>query len=79
MEGKRLSAPAIRARKGETAALVCLTAYTAPMAAALDEIDFSGWAAVELAFRAEHPVTRPMGDNYRMSLQFLRRLFGQGD
>ena len=49
------------------------------LAAALDEIDFSGWAAVELAFRAEHPVTRPMGDNYRMSLQFLRRLFGQGD
>ncbi len=49
----------------------------AGIATALDEIDFSGWAAVELAFRAEHPVTRPMGDNYRMSLEFLRRLFGQ--
>lgn len=37
MEGKRLHAPAIRARKGEATPLVCLTAYTAPVAEALDE------------------------------------------
>jgi len=37
MEGTRLSAPAIRARKGAAEPLVCLTAYTAPMAQTLDE------------------------------------------
>lgn len=36
MEPKRLHAPDIRARKGEEP-LVCLTAYTAPMAKLLDE------------------------------------------
>ncbi len=47
------------------------------LARVLDEIDFTGWAAVELAFRAEHPVTRPMGENYRLSLEHLRAAFGQ--
>lgn len=47
------------------------------LAALLDEIDFGGWVAVELAFRAEHPVTRPMGENYALSLQHLRQAFGQ--
>jgi len=47
------------------------------LAALLNEIDFTGWVAVELAFRAEHPVTRPMGENYALSLQHLRRAFGQ--
>lgn len=35
VRGKRLGTPAIRARKGQTP-LVCLTAYTTPMARALD-------------------------------------------
>ncbi|MGC9318701.1 MAG: sugar phosphate isomerase/epimerase family protein [Armatimonadota bacterium] len=45
------------------------------VAAVLDEIDFSGWAAVELAHEREVELTRPMGENYRLSLQHLRRAF----
>lgn len=47
------------------------------VAAVLDEIDFSGWVAVELAHEAEVELTRPMRENYRLSLQHLRRAFGQ--
>lgn len=38
----------------------------------IDEIDFRGWVGVELAFREEHPVTRSMGQNYALCLEFLR-------
>ena len=42
------------------------------LAKVIDEIDFRGWVAVELAFRPEHPVTRAMGQNYARCLDFLR-------
>ncbi len=48
------------------------------LAEVIDEIDFDGWVGVELAFRAEHPVTRGMGQNYRLCLEYLRGIFGQG-
>jgi len=47
------------------------------LAGVLNEIGFSGWVGVELALRAEEPVTRPMGENYRLSLLHLRAAFGQ--
>ncbi len=43
----------------------------------IDDIDFSGWVAMELAFRAEHPVTRPMGENYRLCAEQLRAVLKQ--
>ena len=46
------------------------------LAKVIDEIDFRGWIAVELAFRAEHPVTRGMGQNYARCLDFLRATLG---
>lgn len=47
------------------------------LAEVIDEIDFKGWVGVELAFRPEHPVTRGMGQNYAMCLDFLRATLGQ--
>jgi sugar phosphate isomerase/epimerase len=52
------------------------TDYT-NLADVIDEIDFRGWVGVELAFRPEHPVTRGMGQNYAMCLEFLRATLGQ--
>lgn len=43
----------------------------------IDEVDFRGWVGVELAFREEHPVTRAMGRNYALCLEFLRATLGQ--
>ncbi|MFW6438089.1 MAG: sugar phosphate isomerase/epimerase family protein [Armatimonadota bacterium] len=42
------------------------------LAAVIDEIDFTGWLGVELAFREENPVTRAMGQNYALCLEYLR-------
>jgi sugar phosphate isomerase/epimerase len=47
------------------------------LARVIDEIDFRGWVGVELAFRDEHPVTRAMGQNYELCLEFLRAVLGQ--
>ncbi len=47
------------------------------LAEVIDEIDFRGWVGVELAFRAEHPVTRAMSQNYAICLDFLRATLGQ--
>jgi len=43
------------------------------LARVINEMDFRGWIGVELAFRPENPVTRSMGQNYALCLDFLRK------